>query len=68
MVPFGGGPRKCIGMGFAMAEATLVVATLAARFSLRPIPGTRVDAIPRMALVPGSLPMRVDARRRAGAG
>lgn len=68
MVPFGGGPRKCIGMGFAMAEATLVVATLAARFSLRPIPGTRVDTIPRMALVPGSLPMRVDARRRAGAG
>lgn len=65
MVPFGGGPRKCIGVGFAMAEAIIVVATLAARFRLRPIPGTKVDVIPRMALVPGSLPMRVEARHPA---
>ncbi|WP_265110047.1 cytochrome P450 [Halosolutus halophilus] len=30
--PFGGGPRHCIGMRFAMLELQLVVATLARRF------------------------------------
>lgn len=31
--PFGAGPRRCIGEGFARAEAKLVVAALADRFS-----------------------------------
>lgn len=32
--PFDGGPRQCIGNSFAMMEATLVLATLAARYRL----------------------------------
>eukprot|EP00850_Spirogloea_muscicola_P005228 SM000023S07684 [mRNA] locus=s23:873359:877755:- [translate_table: standard] len=33
--PFGGGPRNCIGMGFAMMEASLVLASVARKFTLR---------------------------------
>lgn len=43
--PFGGGPRKCIGADFAMDEMVLALATLAARFELRPLPGQ--DLSPR---------------------
>jgi len=32
--PFGGGPRGCIGAGFAWMEATLVIAAIAARWQL----------------------------------
>ena len=31
-VPFGAGPRACLGAGFALTSATLMLATLARRF------------------------------------
>jgi cytochrome P450 len=34
-LPFGGGPRVCIGATLAMTEATLILAVLAQRFRLR---------------------------------
>jgi len=38
-VPFGAGPRLCIGREFALLEATLLLAALAARFRLTRPPG-----------------------------
>ncbi len=35
--PFGGGPRLCIGSGFAKMEAVLLLATVAQRFRLEPV-------------------------------
>jgi cytochrome P450 len=34
-LPFGSGPRMCIGISFAMMEMTLVLATIARKFKLR---------------------------------
>jgi cytochrome P450 len=38
-LPFGDGPRICIGASFALQEAVIVLATLLARFRFTPIPG-----------------------------
>ena len=41
--PFGGGPRQCIGKGFALMESTLVLALLAQRYEMHLMPGRRVE-------------------------
>ncbi|UNO43367.1 cytochrome P450 [Streptomyces sp. MST-110588] len=60
--PFGGGARKCIGEEFAKTEATLALASMAARWRLEPLPHAQVRPAPRLALAPRSLRMRL--RRR----
>jgi len=42
-LPFGGGPRQCIGNAFALTELHLVLATVARRYRLRLAPGQRVE-------------------------
>lgn len=41
-LPFGVGPRMCVGAGFAMQEATLAVAAILRHFSLDLAPGEQV--------------------------
>lgn len=41
-LPFGAGPRVCIGSSFASVEITLALAMLLQRFTLRPAPGQGV--------------------------
>src|SRR5262249_31337574 len=40
--PFAGGPRQCIGMDFALTEATLVMATILRRYRLELVRGSKV--------------------------
>jgi len=42
-IPFGAGPRICIGAAFALAEATLILATIAQRYRLHLKPGFAVE-------------------------
>jgi len=42
-IPFSVGPRQCLGSGFAILEASLIMACIAQRFELRLLPGTEVQ-------------------------
>lgn len=62
-LPFGAGPRACIGAQFSLLEARLVLATLAQQFVLDVVPGHRIAMKPGVTLMPsGGMPMRVQAR------
>jgi cytochrome P450 len=67
-LPFGVGPRICIGSVFALQEATIVVATVMRHFRLELVPGRPVWPVLRVTLRPdGGLPMVV-RRRKAASG
>jgi len=48
--PFGDGPRRCIGQGFALLELGLVVARIAQRFRFKLVPGHPVVPEPLVTL------------------
>jgi cytochrome P450 len=50
--PFGGGPRVCVGAGFAMMEATLLLATFAQRFRFELVPGQDLEPLFSVTLRP----------------
>ena len=62
-LPFGAGPRVCIGASFALQEAVLVLARLARAMRLDLAPGHEVMPVHRVTLRPaGGLPMDVRLR------
>ncbi|HEX4004415.1 MAG TPA: cytochrome P450 [Candidatus Acidoferrales bacterium] len=66
--PFGDGPRRCIGQGFALMEAAIVIAMVAQKFRFRLVPGHEVVPEPLVTLRPRhgirmTLHMRAAERR-----
>jgi len=51
-IPFGAGPRGCVGSGFAMIEAPLVLSTLLRRWRFVPVPGHPIELQPAITLRP----------------
>lgn len=68
-LPFGGGPRLCIGNTFALMEGALALATVAQRYRLRLAPGRPVKVEPLVTLRPhGGLRMTWERRSTADGG
>lgn len=51
-IPFGAGPRMCLGMSFALMEVKVVIASLLQRYRLELPEGLRVDCKETFALQP----------------
>ncbi len=61
--PFGGGPRLCIGEGFAWMEGVLVLATILSNWKMRLVEDKPVKPDPLITLRPkGGLKMRLGKR------
>jgi cytochrome P450 len=62
-LPFGAGPRVCIGASFSLQEAVIVLATIARTVRLDLVEGHEVTPVQRITLRPrGGLPMRLTQR------
>ncbi len=62
-LPFGGGPRVCIGASFATIEAAVILAMLIRAFHFRPVEGHKPRPVARVTLRPaGGMPLLVTAR------
>jgi cytochrome P450 len=65
-LPFGGGPRQCIGNTFARMESVMALATLGRHWEFEPVPGFAVDLLTKGTVRPRhGLPMFARRRRSA---
>lgn len=53
-LPFGDGPRTCIGRSFAMMESILLLATIAQKFEMTLVPGQSIIPQPTVTLQPSN--------------
>lgn len=51
-IPFGGGPRLCIGNNFALLEMQLILANLVNSFDLELVPDQNIQPVPLVTLQP----------------
>jgi cytochrome P450 len=59
-IPFGGGPRKCIGSNMAILQMLLILATVVRQYDFELVGDAEVEMDPRMILHPkGAIGMRV---------
>jgi cytochrome P450 len=66
-IPFGAGPRVCVGSNLGLMEATFVLAQICRELRLTKVPGYRVVPEPMLSLrVRGGLPMTVHSAGKAG--
>ncbi|MFC5802609.1 cytochrome P450 [Streptomyces formicae] len=61
-LPFGAGLRHCVGEGFARLELLVVLASVAARWRLRPVPDSRMRTVADGSLRPEQLWMTTEPR------
>jgi cytochrome P450 len=62
-LPFGGGPRICIGAQLALTEVSLLVATMAQRYRLKLVPAQDIVLLHRVTLRPrNGIRMRLERR------
>jgi cytochrome P450 len=65
-IPFGAGPRQCIGNQFALIETQLIVATFAQAYRLQLTPRHNAEPWPLITLRPRhGMPMIIERRQRA---
>ena len=65
-IPFGAGPRVCIGMGFSLLEALVLLGHLLREFRFDLVPGHRVEPVQRVTLRP-RFGMKMFMRKRGKA-
>ena len=61
-LPFGAGPRICIGMNFAMLEMLVILVMLVRSFRFRILPGHRIELATNLTLrAKNGLPLKIEA-------
>ena len=64
-IPYGAGPRLCIGRDFATVEGTMILAALAGRFDLQRRAARAPESLPLVTIRPrGGMPLQVSRRER----
>lgn len=59
-LPFGAGPRMCVGAALATQLLQVALATMLQRFRFAVVPGTRIDQVTRIAMEPRhGMPMMI---------